>query len=139
MSTAQGVDVLRATIQPGQAHQIRTFQIIAVNDSKDFCECCGRKNLKRVVWVLEVETGVHMHFGTSCAMSPAKGFGLDKEINAAMREHDHELQAIRRVASHAYRAAGGTYEAFAPGQWRATNRVLLDECLAKATDAIHKE
>lgn len=111
---------------------MRTFQIIGVNDTRDFCECCGRKGLKRVVWILEVETGEHKHFGTSCAMSPAKGFGLDKEIKAAVREHDHQLKTRWRVASHAYRAAGGTYESIGPGRWRATNRELLDQCFASA-------
>jgi hypothetical protein len=111
-----------------------TFQIIGINDSKDFCECCGRKGLKRVVWILHVESGAEHHFGTTCAMSPSKGFGLDKEIKAAMREHDHSMKVRRHVAMRAYVAAGGTYESISPGQWRATNLALLDECLAKAVD-----
>ena len=73
------------------------FQVIAVNDSADFCECCGRKGLKRVVWVLDNETGEHKHFGTSCVLSPLKGFGVKKEVQSAIREFDYQQAAARKI------------------------------------------
>ena len=73
------------------------FQVLAVNDSADFCECCGRKGLKRVVWVLDNETGEHKHFGTTCVLAPSKAFGLDKEVGAAIRQFAHEQAAARKA------------------------------------------
>lgn len=74
------------------------FHVLAVNDSADFCECCGRKNLKRVVWVLDNETGEHKHFGTTCVLAPRKAFGIDKEVSASVRQFDHEQAVARKVA-----------------------------------------
>ena len=74
------------------------FQVLAVNDSADFCECCGRKNLKRVVWVHALETGEHKHFGTTCVLSPTKSFGIKKEVEAAVREFTNNQAAERKAA-----------------------------------------
>lgn len=73
------------------------FQVLSVNDSADFCECCGRKGLKRVVWVLDRETGEHKHFGTTCVLSPLKGFGIKREVEAAARQFAHEQESARKA------------------------------------------
>lgn len=73
------------------------FQVIAVNDSSDFCECCGRKGLKRVVWVLDNETGEQKHFGTTCVLAPSKAFGVNKEVQSAIRQFAHEQAVARKV------------------------------------------
>lgn len=73
------------------------FAVIAVNDTADFCECCGKKGLKRVVWVLDNETGEHKHFGTTCVLAPSKAFGIDKEVGAAIRQFNHEQAVARKV------------------------------------------
>lgn len=104
------------------------YQLLAVNDTRDFCECCGRKGLKRVVWILDNETGAEKHFGTTCAMAPSKAFGLDREVKQAMRDNDNAMQVRWARARQAYRAAGGTYDTIAPGKWRAADRPLLDRC-----------
>jgi predicted metal-binding protein len=72
------------------------FQVIGVNDSADFCECCGRQGLKRVVWVLDRETGDHKHFGTTCVLAPTKCFHLDREAKAAIREFARAQAAARK-------------------------------------------
>lgn len=74
------------------------FQVLAVNDAADFCECCGRKGLKKVVWVLDNETGDHKHFGTSCVLAPNKAFGLDKQVAASAREFSVSQAAARKAA-----------------------------------------
>lgn len=104
------------------------YQFLAVNDTRDYCECCGRKGLKRVVWIVDLETGEEKHFGTTCALAPSKAFGLNREIKQAIRDGDHALRIRWTCAWDAYRKAGGTSEQFAPGQWRATDRKLLDRC-----------
>lgn len=43
-----------------------TYKILAVNDDKDFCQCCGKQGLRRVVWVDRDNTEI-LHLGTTCA------------------------------------------------------------------------
>jgi len=83
------------------------FQITGINDKRDFCECCGKSGLQRVVWILDTETGDEKHFGTSCAAKPAKGFDLDKEIKAAVRSVNEALKMAYGRAYRAYRMGGG--------------------------------
>lgn len=85
------------------------FQVIGINDKRDFCECCGKSGLQRVVWILDTETGDEKHFGTSCAAKPAKGFDCLNEMKAAIRQIDAKLKASLSVAAKRYRALGGTY------------------------------
>lgn len=85
------------------------FQVLAVNDKADYCECCGRNGLQRVVWVLDTETGDEKHFGTSCAVRPAKGFDCVAEIKAAVATRSQQEKFAIGRAARDYRAAGGAY------------------------------
>jgi hypothetical protein len=84
------------------------FEVIAVNDAASHCECCGRSGLQRVVWIADHETGEHKHFGTSCALRPAKGFDCVDEIKAAIKRHNDDMKRAIALAFSAYKAAGGT-------------------------------
>lgn len=109
----------------------RTYRILAVNDSRDFCECCGRQGLKRVVWVADEETGEHHHFGTTCAMAPAKGF--DKAaVKTAIRAFEN-LQGRAWAQAHAkYRAGGHGYHWTAFGVSAKANRPEILQGLFEA-------
>lgn len=85
------------------------FKVLAVSDDRDFCECCGKTGLKRVVWIENTETGDIKHFGTTCAASPVKGFGLDKEIKSRINQFKDVQDFCWKRASHQYKAEGGTY------------------------------
>jgi len=74
----------------------KRFIIKGINDDRDFCMCCGRKGLKRVVWIEDTESGEIKHFGTTCAVSPIKGFGIVKED---LRESIHDWEFIERVTN----------------------------------------
>lgn len=89
--------------------QTNRFQVIGVNDDKDFCECCGKAGLKRVVWINDAETSEVKHFGTTCATKPAKGFNLDKEIKVAINRADDYAKALNYMARIEYKKAGGKY------------------------------
>lgn len=99
------------------------FQVVAVNDERDYCECCGKKGLKRVVWVLDTETDETKHFGTSCANAPAKGFDLKSEIKAAIAKFDSREQVISHMAYHEYKRRGGQHlpHPTKPHTWTAEN------------------
>jgi hypothetical protein len=76
-----------------QRNVMSRFQILGINDDRDFCECCGKQGLKRVVWIQDNELSEVKHFGTVCATQPAKGFGpaVEKAIKSAVRRAS-ELQ-----------------------------------------------
>lgn len=85
------------------------YQVLSINDDQDFCQCCGKTGLKRVVFIRDTETDEVKHFGTTCAMAPVKGFGIDKEIKAAIRRAVDYEKRLNSLAGYEYRKNGGTY------------------------------
>lgn len=98
------------------------FQVLAVNDEKDTCQCCGRSGLKRVVWISDTETGDIKHFGTTCATAPVKGFDV-KAIKEAIKRRDSFEKTLNSMAHLQYRRAGGKYS-------------RVDEFTARAADML---
>ncbi|ACD21604.1 hypothetical protein [Paraburkholderia phytofirmans] len=108
------------------------FLVVGVDDSQNFCQCCGRTGLKRVAWIRDTETDEVKHFGMNCATAPAKAFGVAHEIRLALRAFEN-AQAIRAArASRTYRAAGGEYTKVGPTQWQVADRNLWAKCFAAA-------
>lgn len=85
------------------------YQVVDVNDSRDFCECCGKTGLKRVVFVRDTETDEVKHFGTTCAVAPAKGFGVDREVKAAIAQFVSHVATINQMAYREYKRLGGKH------------------------------
>jgi hypothetical protein len=100
------------------------YQVLEITDAKDFCQCCGKKGLKLVVFIEDTETGEVKHFGTSCAVAPAKGFNVEREVKRAVAAAKNRAQAIASVTSHAYRKAGGKYKMTGPYSMVATDPEL---------------
>ncbi|QOV06318.1 hypothetical protein CPT_Maja_098 [Burkholderia phage Maja] len=118
----------------------KRYIVRGVNDDRDFCECCGKKGLKRVVWIEDTETSEIKHFGTTCAAQPVKGFNADRDIKAAIREFDNRLKDINRRAYFMYKQAGGKHIAHTTkaGEWVPENKDLYDRIRAEATIEIDK-
>lgn len=83
------------------------FTVTGINDRATFCECCGRANLKMVVWIADNETGEEKHFGTTCAMQPAKGFECEEEIKRQMKTIRAAQVSACTTAMYRYKRAGG--------------------------------
>jgi len=83
------------------------FKVLGINDDKNFCECCGKSGLQRVVWIEDTETGEVKHFGTSCAAKPAKGFDCIDEIKEAIKSITWKIKNIS--IRHSYKALGGKW------------------------------
>ena len=115
------------------------FEVLAVNDAASFCECCGRSGLQRVVWVADHETGEHKHFGTSCALTPAKGFDCVEDIKAAIKSHANRVKYAISAAHRAYKIAGGKHVAAidAKGEqvWNVADTALWEQVKAQALAA----
>lgn len=100
------------------------FEVVGINDKRDYCECCGKKNLARVVWIRDTETDEVKHFGTVCAQAPAKGFNLRTEIKAEISKFDRRERAVNYMAMCEYKKRGGKYVAHPTesGRWTAENK-----------------
>lgn len=110
------------------------YKVRAVNDDRDFCQCCGKRSLKKVVWIEDVETSEIRHFGTTCAMSPSKGFGLEAEIKKAIYKHKKKEAAVISFAHQLYRRSGGKIVGNAIDGWRAADCELFDACRRRAVE-----
>ena len=66
------------------------FKVLGITDERDFCECCGKKNLKRVV-VLQNGTDV-MYYGTDCAAK-----ALTSNDKAAKRMNTGFIDAAKNM------------------------------------------
>ena len=104
------------------------YKVLAVNDEKDYCECCGRKGLKRVVFIEDTDTNEIKHFGTTCAVDPYKGFDLDKEVKGAIRKFESEQMVFWSRVNAEYKARGGKHVAnpAKPGYFTANNPELKE-------------
>jgi hypothetical protein len=87
----------------------KRFHVLGVNDDEDFCMCCGKLHLKRVVWIEDTETGEIRHYGVNCAQNPAKAFGVKAEIQKAVRNYKSFEEGLWRYAHRRYKQAGGKY------------------------------
>lgn len=112
---------------------INRFQVVGINDERDYCECCGKKGLKRVVWVRDTETDEVKHFGTTCANAPAKGFNLKAEIKEAIAKFDSRQQVVCHMAYHEYKRQGGKYISHPEksGTWIPENRPAYEAVRAE--------
>ena len=114
------------------------FQVKGVNDDRSECECCGKTGLKRVVWIENTETSEIKAFGTTCALSPVKGFDcteeIKKEVARATRKASEETQAIYGMAHKLYRKAGGSYAGTLKAGLTATDLNLMAQCVTQATE-----
>ncbi len=69
--------------------QTITFKIIGITDDSHICECCGKKNLKKVVVMENIDTGSIVRYGTDCA---AKAMRIKKA------DVDYEFDIRAKVA-----------------------------------------
>ena len=83
------------------------FIVKGINDDRSFCECCGKSNLQRVIWIEDTETNEIKLFGTSCAMKPAKGFDCIVEIKSAIKLAKENEKRIVSNAMYRYRKVYG--------------------------------
>lgn len=108
------------------------FKVLGVNDSKDFCQCCGKTGLKRVVFIENVQTNEVRHFGTTCAVSPVKGFGVDREVKQAIEGFKQTQAARFAIAHRLYKQAGGKYISVDAFSAKAADAGLFEQCRQQA-------
>lgn len=83
------------------------FEVLGISDEVTACDCCGKSNLKRTVCIHDNESGETKYFGTTCAVAPVKGFGVEKEVKVAIDKADRLSKAINYMAHVEYKKQGG--------------------------------
>jgi hypothetical protein len=83
------------------------FRVVGINSDSDECGCCGRKNLAKVVWIENLETGEVDCFGRSCALKPQRCFGsqCEADIEAAFKQFERERKEAQAAEAKAARKA----------------------------------
>lgn len=79
-----------------------TYKIIGITDDSHICEHCGKSNLKRVVVLEHIDTGIITRMGTTCAFKAlgVKTEAIEAEIDIRNRvknlyEKGYNLLQIR--------------------------------------------
>lgn len=88
----------------------RRFKILAIVDDVNSCECCGKTGLLRTVAIEDSETGDVKYFGTTCALQPIKGFGLQKkDMNYSLSRFKAAEQQMWSRVRRIYKERGGEF------------------------------
>lgn len=96
------------------------WKVLGTNSDHDTCGCCGRTNLKRVVWMARVDVdgsvGAPEAVGTSCAAtllrcsaSRVERMAVDADAETARQERSavHQVGEIRSPANWIVESVGG--------------------------------
>lgn len=88
----------------------QSYKVMGINDDEDYCSCCGKEGLKRVVWIAPMDTdgnveGEAAPYGTTCAaymlkIAPEKGVrataSIERKIETQLLETvNARIQEIR--------------------------------------------
>lgn len=111
----------------------KSYKILGVNDDESTCDCCGKRGLNSVVWIENLLTGEIRHFGTTCALQPAKALGITKqEVDGAARDFKRKMQAVFRNAWIAYKNSGGKMNMVNDYTWEYADKELHSKMVAEA-------
>lgn len=75
------------------AYSLKKIKVIGISMNVTTCECCGKTDLSKTVKIEDQESGLVMHFGTTCA---AKANKYDNAAAAAKAEK--EVKAVLSLA-----------------------------------------
>ena len=114
----------------------KRFEVMGINDDQDSCQCCGKRGLKRVVWILDHVSGELKHFGTTCVLAPAKGFDVRVQVQAALEAFKAKESAIYRAAYRIYLQRGGQYHSHPtkPHTWVPADKTLHESIVAEVRE-----
>ena len=74
-------------------YALKNIKVLGYTTDFNQCECCGKQNLAGTVSLLDLDFGVVMHFGTTCAAKADKYDTLDaarmakKEVTKAVNTY----------------------------------------------------
>lgn len=83
---------------------LKKIKVLGITNDFNKCDCCGKENLSKTVAILDIEMGVVMHFGTTCAAMADKYDTLEaaaeakKEIKKVVYTHSQRMKDALRFA-----------------------------------------
>lgn len=54
------------------SYELKNIKVLGYTTDFNQCECCGKSNLKGTVSILDLNSEVVLHFGTTCAVNANK-------------------------------------------------------------------
>jgi len=80
------------------SYELKNIKVLGYTTDFNQCECCGKSDLKGTVSILDLNTDVVLHFGTTCAVNANKYDDLNalklakKEISSIKRDRDDSIK-----------------------------------------------
>lgn len=80
------------------SYELKNIKVLGYTTDFNQCECCGKSDLKGTVSILDLNTDVVLHFGTTCAVNANKYDDLNalnlakKKINSIKRDRDDSIK-----------------------------------------------
>lgn len=96
------------------SYDLKNIKVLGYTTDFQQCECCGKDNLNGTVSILDLNSDVVLHFGTTCAAKADKYDTLEafnkakKEINSTVRQYKETVQFAGSVAIKILRKQFGT-------------------------------
>lgn len=83
------------------SYDLKNIKVLGYTTDFQQCECCGKDNLKGTVSILDLNTDVILHFGTTCAVKADKYDTLEA-FNQAKKEVSSAKRDVQRWEQFAY-------------------------------------
>lgn len=86
-----------------EIYELKNFKVLGYTTDFQQCECCGRSDLKGTVSILDLNTDVVLHFGSTCAANANKYDTFDaakrakKEIRTAIQQYNDDIKFAMSV------------------------------------------
>jgi predicted metal-binding protein len=83
------------------SYELKTIKVLNYNTDFNFCECCGKKDLKGTYTILNLQTDDIFHFGSTCALKADKYDTLEA-FKAAKKEINSMAYSINQSKQFVY-------------------------------------
>lgn len=93
-----------------KTYEFKNIKILGYTTDFQECECCGKRNLKGTISLVDLDTEVILHFGSTCAVNANKYDNMQayekakKEIEAAIKDFEAFEKLARLNAQQESRA-----------------------------------
>jgi hypothetical protein len=126
------------------AYQLKKIKVLGISTDFNQCECCGKQDLAKTVTILDLDSGVELHFGVVCAAKANKYDSLEamreakKEISREVRKHADKIQHAHRITFRELKEAYGV-EFFYDDPARKIGITTKLKCSQEVYDACYKQ
>lgn len=120
------------------SYELKKIKVLGITTDFNQCDCCGRKDLKKTVAILDLEMGVTVHFGTTCAYmankyDTAEAFAEAKgQIKKAENNYREDMKNARMMAWRILAKLYGTTGDIRTGLKTNCSVDIFEDCASKA-------